>query len=65
MSKQVQTDTQSLTGNCDYEHLIQAKFAAALKSNDYMIWFKKINFKLNLCIGLLVLKLLLVVSGVS
>ncbi|HAT1845510.1 TPA: hypothetical protein U0Y19_000959 [Legionella pneumophila] len=65
MSKQVQTDMHSLVGNSDYEHLIQAKYAAALKSDDYMQGFKRINFKLNLCIGLMVVKLLLIVSGLS
>lgn len=50
--------------NPEYEDLIEAKFAAALKSDDYMEGYKRINFKLNLCIGLMALKLVLIVCGV-
>lgn len=50
--------------NPEYEDLIEVKFAAALKSDDYMKRYRRINFKLNLCIGIMVLKLLLIVCGV-
>lgn len=65
VSKQVKTDKQSLAGNFNYEHIIQARVADALKSNDYMKGFKRLNFKLNLCIGLFILKILLDVGGSS
>lgn len=65
MPKQLHADVQSLTGNPDYEHLIQSRVAAALESNDYMKGFKRMNFKLNLCIGLFTLKLFLDVGGSS
>ena len=54
---------QIKSGNSDYENLIQEKFAAALESNDSIKEFKKINFKLNLCISLFVLKLILDIQG--
>ncbi len=41
-----------MAGSSEAEYLIRSKVAMALKSNQY----KKINFKLNLCIGLLLLK---------
>ncbi|MCW8444226.1 hypothetical protein OQJ05_09210 [Fluoribacter gormanii] len=61
MPKQLHADPQSLTGSPDYEHLIQSRVAAVLESNTYMKEFKRMNFKLNLCIGLCILKLFLVV----
>lgn len=67
MSKQLKTGMQFLSGNPDYEHLIQERLAVALKSDEFirrMSTFKSINFKLNLCIGLMALKLLLAVGGV-
>lgn len=65
MPKQLHISVQALTGYPDYEHLIQSRVAAALKSNEYMKGFKRMNFKLNLCIGLLILKLFLDVVGSS
>ncbi|HBD7396224.1 hypothetical protein [Legionella longbeachae] len=61
MSKQLHADVQSLTGNPDYEHLIESRVATVLESNNYMKEFKRMNFQLNFCIGLGILKLFLVV----
>lgn len=57
------TGMQSLKVNPDYEHLIEARVVAALESDK--VFFKRINFKANLCIGLLVLKLLVDVGGAT
>lgn len=62
MPKNIESNLRPLTNNPDYETLINQRFLASLESNSD---FKKLDLKLNICIGLLVLKLFLMLVAPS
>lgn len=56
----IESNLHPLTNNPDYTALIEERVLASLNSDSN---FKKLDLKLNICIGLFVLKLLLSVGG--